>query len=82
MDDYNGNDFALDVLAGMFAESDAIMAEQGEQAWMDHVFDNAPTVGGLWISLLEAGYTDAEINAEIHMRQYTDQGFTTITFDE
>lgn len=82
MSEYTDNDFAFDLLAGIYDEMDQILAEQGEAAMLDAAHDNAMTVGGLILDLEKAGYTDAEIQAEIHMRRYTDQGFTHITFGE
>lgn len=80
MDDYTGDDVAFDVLAGIFSEQERIRAEQGEDAWLEKVYDDVMLVGALTIDLEKAGYTDAEIMAEIHMRMYTGQGFTHISF--
>lgn len=79
-DDYAVDDFNFDLLAGIYAEQDRITAEDGEQAGIDYIFDNVMTIGASVIELEAKGYTNAEINAEIHMRRYTGQGFTTIRF--
>lgn len=81
MDEYTSDDVALDLLAGIFSQQERILAEHGEDAFHKAVQDDVMTVGSLWISLQEAGYTDAEIMAEVHMRRYTDQGFTHIRFE-
>lgn len=81
MDKYSADDFAFDLLAGIYSAQEKILAEQGEEAWLKQVYDDVMMVGGLVIGLEEAGYTEAEISAEIHMRQYTDQGFTHIRFE-
>lgn len=81
MDEYTVDDVAFDLLAGIFTEQERIRDEQGEEAWLEKVYDDVMLVGSLSIGLEEAGYTDAEISAEIHMRMYTGQGFTHITFE-
>lgn len=81
MSEYTGDDFALDLLAGIWDEQERILAEQGEEAWLKQVYDDVMTVGGLVIDLEKHGYTDAQIQAEVHMRRYTGQGFTHITFE-
>lgn len=83
MDGYkeDAHDFTFDLLAGIFAEQDRILAEEGEEALLKDVDENLCTVGASWLMLNEAGLTDAEILAEVHMRMYTDQGFTHISFE-
>ncbi len=76
----SGNDVWLDALAGIFSEQETVLKAQGQEAFLDKVFDDAPMVGSLWVDLNNSGMTDAEIQAEVHMRQYTGQGFTHITF--
>lgn len=81
MDEYTVDDFNFDLLAGIYDEQDRILAEQGEKAWLAAVYDDVMTVGSAIMELEAAGYTFAEIEAEIHMRRYTDQGFTHISFE-
>ncbi len=82
MDEYSNDDFTFDLLAGIFSEQDRIFAEEGEAALMVKVDKDLMLVGSLLLSLNESGYTDTVIYAEIHMRQYTGQGFTHISFED
>lgn len=80
MDEYTADDVAFDLLAGIYGEQERIREAQGEEAWLAQAYDDVMLTGALLLGLEKAGYTDAEIQAEIHMRMYTDQGFTYITF--
>lgn len=80
-DEYTGDDFAFDLLAGIYAEADRIRADQGEDAFRAYLDDTVMMVGATLLDL-ERHYSDAEIQAQIHMRMYTDQGFTHISFGE
>jgi hypothetical protein len=79
--EYNNNDFNLDLIAGIFTEQDRILAEEGQEALEEQIDYDLMTVGVAYMELEAAGYTDAQIQAEIHMRMYTDQGFTHISFE-
>lgn len=81
MDEYTEHDFTFDLLAGIYAEHDKLRETEGDDVATDYMMDNVMTVGSCIIELETAGFTSAQIQAEIHMRQYTEQGFTSISFE-